>query len=161
MIKKQQNISIKRVHRLKVQGYQGYSDAELSAFFFGNRFAFATCLTFLVIGVAAANIPLLISMSIISFGGIILPYHPFDYIYNHLLRRVLNRPKLPSRSKQLKFTCTLATLWIIATAYLFYTGFTLAGYILGSLLISVAFLVSTTDICIPSMIYNLYFKFKI
>lgn len=160
MIKKNQLISTKRIHRLKVQGYSGFSDTELSELAFGNRFAFVTCLTILIIGVVTVNIPILIAMSLIAFGGIILPYHPFDYIYNHLLRRVLNKPKLPSRSKQLKFACTLATLWIIATISLFYSGFTIAGYILGSLLISVAFIVSTTDFCIPSMIYNLIFKFR-
>lgn len=161
MIKKRRLISDKRIHRLKVQGYSGHSGVELSALAFGNRFAYVTCLTFLIIGVASANLPILIAMSIIAFGGIILPFHPFDYIYNYVLRRMLNKPKLPSRSKQLKFACTLATLWIIATAYLFYAGLTIAGYVLGSLLISVAFLVSTTDFCIPSMIYNLIFKIKV
>lgn len=93
--------------------------------------------------------------------GVVLPYHPFDYIYNHLVRRVLDKPRLPRRSNQLKFACGVATIWIAATIYLFYYGFAMAGYVAGGMLFSVAFLVSTTDICIPSIIYNFLFKIKV
>jgi hypothetical protein len=55
----------------------------------------------------------------------------------------------------------VATLWLIATTYLFYAGFVIAGYVLGGLLVAVAFIVSTTDFCIPSMIYNFIFKVKV
>jgi hypothetical protein len=39
-------------------------------------------------------------------------------------------------------------------------GHPLEGYIVGSLLLCSAFLVSYLDICIPSMIYNAIFKKK-
>ncbi len=156
-----QILSETRINRLKVQGYSNYSDAELSELAFGNRFAYIVCVTILAIGVATANIPILIAMTIVAFFGIVLPYHPFDHIYNHVLRSMLNKPKLPPRSKQLKFTCLIATLWLIGTIYLFYTGIVVAGYVVGGLLISVAFLVSTTDFCIPSTIYNFIFKVKV
>ena len=100
-------------------------------------------------------------MTIVVFYGIILPYYPFDYIYNHVLRGLLNKPKLPPRLKQLKFTCVIATLRLIATIYLFYSDLTTAGYIRGGLLVSVAFIVSTTDFCIPSTIYNFIFRVKV
>jgi len=80
---------------------------------------------------------------------------------NYILSGFLKKPKLARRSKQLKFACTIATTGLSATAFLFYTGFTTAGYILGALLFLVAFTVSTTDFCIPSMIYNFLFKVKI
>jgi hypothetical protein len=73
---------------------------------------------------------------------------------------MLNKPELPPRSKQLKFACIIATLWLVATTYLFYAGLVIAGYVLGGLLVAVAFIVSTTDFCIPSMIYNFIFKVK-
>lgn len=149
-----------RINRLKAQGYFSCSDAEISTLAFGHRFAFAVCSAILAFGVITANIPTLIAMTIVAFFGIILSYHPFDYIYNHVLRRMLNKPKLPPRSKQLKFTCIIATLWLIATIYLFYAGLVIAGYVVGGLLFSVAFMVSTTDFCIPSTIYNAIFKVK-
>jgi hypothetical protein len=154
-------LSDSRLHRLKAQGYFGYSDSELSSLAFGNRFAYIICTLILIIGVVTANVSTLLLMSLVAFGGSILPYHPFDYIYNHLLRYRINKPELPPRSKQLKFTCKVATLWLIVTAYLFYDGFTTAGYVLGSLLATVAFIVGTTDVCIPSKFYNLIFKIKV
>ena len=154
-------ISSERIGRLKVQGYRDMSDGDISQLAFGNRFAYIVCSTILLVGVITANIPVLGTMMIIAFFGVVLPYHPFDYIYNHLVRRVLDKPRLPRRSNQLKFACGVATIWIAATIYLFYYGFAMAGYIAGGMLFSVAFLVSTTDICIPSIIYNFLFKIKV
>ena len=156
-----QLLSSARINNLKAQGYRSYSDAELSALAFGNRFAYIVCGAIVAIAVAAANIPTLIAMTIVAFFGIILPYHPFDYIYNHVLRGMLNKPELLRRSKQLKFACVIATLWLGGTTYLFYAGLVMAGYVLGGLLVAVAFIVSVTDFCIPSMIYNFIFKIKV
>lgn len=158
---KQPLVTPRRLYSIRTQGYCGYNDTGLSELAFGNRFAYFICSSFLLIGVVSANIPILSIMMVIAFFGIILPNHPFDYIYNNFLSKSLNKPKLPHRSKQLKFACTIATLWLLATIYLFYTGNTILGYIFGGILFSIAFLVSTTDICIPSLIYNFLFKYKV
>ena len=155
-----QLLSSARINFLKAQGYCNLSDTEISELAFGNRFAYIVCVSILAVAVATVHIPTIIAMTIVAFLGIILPYHPFDYIYNHLLRGMLNKPKLPPRSKQLKFACIVATLWQIATIYLFYTGLVTAGFVVGGLLVTVALIVSTTDFCIPSMIYNFIFKVK-
>ncbi|MCH8012247.1 MAG: DUF4395 family protein [Candidatus Marinimicrobia bacterium] len=73
----------------------------------------------------------------------------------------LNKPKLPRRSKQLKFACIVATIWLATIIYLFYTDLAVAGYMSGGVLFSIAFLVSTTDFCIPSLVYNFLFKYKV
>lgn len=159
--KKSRLISTARLKRLRVQGYCDISNRHLSDLSFGNKFAYYSCSTVLLFGIITANIPVLSVMMGIAFFGVLLPYHPFDYIYNHFLRFRLNKPKLPRRSNQLKFACSIATLWIATTIYAFYLGNMVAGYILGSSLLSVALLVATTDICIPSIIYNGIFKIKI
>jgi hypothetical protein len=148
-------------HRLRIQGYKNYTNSDLGKLAFGNRFAFLICSTILAIGVITANIPILSAVMVIAFFGIVLPYHPFDYIYNHIIRKSKDLPKLPPRSTQLKFACILATVWLAATIYLFYSGLFVAGYIAGGLLFFVAFLVSITDICIPSIIYNYIFRVKV
>lgn len=153
-----QQLSNRRIKFIKAQGYFHLPDADITALAFGNRFAYVLCGSILAIGVALAHIPTLLVMASIAFASIILPCHPFDYIYNHLLRGSLNKPELPPRSKQLKFACTIATLWLIATTSLFYVGLTVAGYVLGGMLVLVAFIVSSTDFCIPSMIYNFIFR---
>jgi len=154
-------ISSSRRYRIRCQGYSGYSDVDLSKLAFGNRFAYYLCSILLLIGVVSINIPILSIMMIVALFGVILPNHPFDYIYNTLLSKTLNKPKLPRRSKQLKFACLIATVWLAATIYLFSVGFTIAGYVAGGILFFVAILVSTTDVCIPSLIYNFLFKFEV
>ncbi len=161
MAAKHRLLSATRLNRLRAQGYCDISDSELSELAFGNRFAYIICVTITAVGVATANIPTLIAMTAIAFLAVVLPNHPFDYVYNHGLRGMVNKPKLPPRSRQLKFTCLVATLWLIATISLFYADLTVAGYVLGGLLVAVAFTVSTTDFCIPSMIHNFIFRVKI
>lgn len=160
-MKQETILSETRICRLKAQGYLNYSDSEISELAFGHRFAFIICGSIVALGVATANIPILAAMTLVAFGGVILPYHPFDYLYNYGLRWMMNKPKLPPRSKQLKFTCAVATAWLLGTVFLFYSNHMVAGYIAGGLLFTVAFIVSTTDFCIPSTIYNFIFKIKI
>jgi len=149
-------LSIKRIGRIREQGYN-CSNHEIAGLAIGNRFAYQLCTSLLLLGVVFANIPLLIVMFGVAFLSIILPNHLFDYIYNHAIRHCFKLPKLPPRSKQLKFACSIATIWIAATIYFFYQELFTAGYIAGSSLLFVAILVSTTDICIPSIIYNKLF----
>lgn len=156
----QQLISQSRIKCIREQGYFKLSDAEISKLAFGNRFAYILCSSIVIVGVILASVPVLSAMLLVAFLGVVLPYHPFDYIYNHLLRSSLNKPKLPPRSKQLKFACAIATIFLAITVYLFYSGYLTAGYIVGALLIFSAVLVSYMDVCIPSMLYNYMFKLK-
>jgi len=131
---KNRNISPTLIKRLKIQGYCNLTDYELKELNFGNRFAYILCSIIVFIGVFTINIQLLIAMMIVALLGVSLPYHPFDYIYNHLLRYIMKKPKLPPRSKQIKFACSIATIWLATTIGLFSKGFTIAGYIVGGFL---------------------------
>ena len=91
--------------------------------------------------------------------GTVFPVHPFDLIYNYGLRHITGTGPLPTRGVPARFNCGLATVWLIATGWLFYSDFMIAGYVLGGMLVAVATLVSTTDICIPSLIYRMIFGF--
>lgn len=146
--------------RLDVQGYENYSDKELNDYKFGIRFAYAVCATFVALGLALGNIMLLIIAAVVAFIGMFPPYHPVDYLYNYVIRHLFGKPKLPPRTNQGRFACIIATVWLTVTIYFFYNNFFIAGYIFGVVLLSIATLVSTTDICIPSMIYNALFKGK-
>ena len=149
-----------RIHWIKEQGYFHKTDAEVEALAFGNRFAFRLCTTFLLIGWITANVWILGGMMLVAFLGIVLPHHPFDYIYNHLLSERMGKPKLPRRSNQLKFACSLATILIGVIIGLFASGMTTAGYVFGGTIMIIPILVSTIDLCIPSKIYNALFLSK-
>ncbi len=149
-------LSTKRVNWIREQGYFSYSDQQIRDLAFGNRFAYRLCLTFLVPGVVFANIPLLIIVNIVALLSIFLPNHPFDYIYNDLMWKWMKKPQVPRRSIQLKFACTLATIFIASTIYFMSSGMMTAGYLMGGQIIAVASLVSFTDLCIPSKVFNFF-----
>lgn len=151
-------LSKERFQRLQEQGYTNQSRETLSQLAFGIRFPYRLCVLILALGVLFSNIPTLSTMFFIAFLGVILPNHPLDYIYNFTLRQRLNKPKVPPRTGQLKFACSMATAIIGLTIYLFLNGYSAAAYTTGALLITVAFLVGSTDICIPSKIYNKLFS---
>lgn len=145
---------------LTVQGYSTYTDKELHDYRFGIRFAYALCGSIVLLGLLFHNISLLVVAAIVAFFGMFPPRHPFDYLYNGLVRHWLHKPKLPPRTAQGRFACGIATIWLIITIYLLQNHHTVAGYIFGAVLLCSATLVSTTDICIPSMIYNWLWKRK-
>ena len=161
MESKEKVLSKGRIKNLKVQGYTNYSDCEITEFAWGNRFASILSGTILLIGLLTTSSTILITLNIIIAVGLILPNNPFDYIYNYLLSNLLKNPKIPSRSKQAKFSLLIAFLWLIAINILFYLGYNIFGYIAGGMLLFVSILVSTTDFCIPALIYNILYKIKV
>ena len=154
-------LSPNRIKRLKIQGYCNMTDTRLSELAFGNRFAYILCSGVVGVGVFTAHIPILGTMMVVALFGVLLPNHPFDYIYNYGIRDLMGKPKLPRRSKQIKFACIVATIWLAITIGLFHIGFVTGGYIVGGVLFSLTFIVSTTDICVPSLIYNYWHKIKV
>lgn len=153
------DLSAVRVSRIKEQGYSsGYSKEEICRHAVGNRFAYQMCTLLFTTGIILTNIPILAVAALIAALTVLLPYHPFDYLYNLSLRYLLNRPKLPPRSPQAKFACGMATICLGTIIYFFYEALFFWGYFLGGMLFVVAILVSTIDFCIPSKIYNALFQ---
>ncbi|MEO1215098.1 MAG: DUF4395 family protein, partial [Bacteroidota bacterium] len=150
-------ISAVRKKRFEVQGITGYSIETLSELKYGIRFAFQLCVSLVLIGLLIKSYELLILTNIAAIGGAIMSRHPFDYIFNHLISPVIKKPPVPPRPPQLRFACTMASFWLAGIISLFIFHMNTAAYILGASLIIVGGLVSTTDICIPSMIYNALF----
>jgi len=147
-------LSKKRINRLRVQGFVNQNETELSAMAFGIRFAYRVCTSLLIVAIATQSIALFTVVFGIAFGGATLRNHPFDYVYNNLLSQKMGTPKLPPRARQLRFACTIATLWLGGIIYCLSTGATTTANALAFLFVFIAGLLSTTDICIPSIIYN-------
>ncbi len=147
-------LSKTRINRLHEQGYQNVSDSQLTSMAFGIRFAYRVCTILLIIGLAFPESGILYFDLTVAFFGIFLANHPFDYIYNYLLADWMGKPKLPKRSVNLKFACGIATPWIASVIYLFNSGAMAAAYVMGLLFLSIAAILSLTDFCIPSVLFN-------
>ena len=147
-----------RITGIKTQGYnKGFTEEEISQHSIGNRFAYQMCTLLFLTGIILTNIPILIVASTVAFLAVVLPYHPFDYLYNAVIRHWFGRPRLPRRTNQAKFACGIASVWILAIIYLIYADLLIGAYLLGGILLIVALLVSVMDFCIPSMVYNMLF----
>lgn len=153
-------ISPVRKKRLEVQGYCEFTYPELTGYKFGIRLAYYVCGSIVALGLLLANVKILGVALMLAFLGMFPPYHPIDYLYNYVVRFVFNKPRIPPRSNQGRFACAIATVMVAGIISLFYFGLNFWGYVVGAVLISSATLVSTMDICIPSIIYNYLFNKK-
>jgi len=144
-------------HRLHIQGLVDVDDKTLGEAAPWLRLAWLVCAGLALIGVVLASPAFLWSLMILSLWGVLSPVQPVDYIYNYGLRHLTGKGPLPKRHAPTRFACGLGTVWLFVTGWLFYSGATLAGYILGGLLVATATLVGTTHFCIPSVIYDAIF----
>jgi hypothetical protein len=149
--------TIKR--RLEIQGFTDVDQAVLEETAPWLRFAYGFCAILAAVGVTLASPVILLGLTFFSAWGAASPVHPFDYIYNYGIRYLTGTGPLPKRSAPGRFACGLGTVWLLVTAWAFYSGFMITGYILGALLVLVAVLVSTIHFCIPSLIYRSLFGF--
>jgi hypothetical protein len=150
-------ISQANIKRLITQGYCNYSAKELHDYRLGFRLAYKLCAATVLLGLILNNIIILIIAATIALLGVIPPYHPFDYLYNHAVRYALHKPRIPPRPTQARFACGLAATCLSLTVYFLFNHQTTMEYIFGITVLLSAILVSTTDICIPSMIYKVLF----
>ncbi|MBZ0271903.1 DUF4395 domain-containing protein [bacterium] len=144
-------------NRLEIQGYGDLDDSTLAELGPWIRWSPAFCTVFMIAGTALASPAILWTLAATAFVGAILPSHPFDWLYNFGFRHLTGTRPLPPHGAPRRFACAIATVWLIATGAAFSAGAMTAGYALGTVLASVAALVSVTHICIPSHVYRALF----
>ncbi len=145
--------------RLDIQGFERVDDAALAPVAPWLRLAFGLCAVIAGVGTAMASPLILLLLVPIAALAALFPVHPFDLIYSYGIRFMTGTSPLPRRGAPSRFACGLGAVWLIATAWVFHTGHPILGYVLGGLLTGVAALVSTTDVCIPSLVYRSIFGF--
>ena len=145
--------------RLDIQGFERVEDAALAPVAPWLRLAFGLCAVMAALGTALASPLILLLLLPIASLAAVFPVHPFDLLYNYGIRFLTGTGPLPRRGSPSRFACGLGAVWLVPTAWAFQTGQALPGYVLGALLTGVAVLVSTMDICIPSLMYRAVFGF--
>jgi hypothetical protein len=151
--------TIKR--RLHIQGFAETDSKVLEETAPWLGFPYLMCAILAAVGTALASPVVLLSLTFFSAWGAASPVHPFDYIYNYAIRRVTGTGPFPKRGVPGRFACGLGTVWLVVTAWAFYSGMMLTGYILGINLVVVAGLVGITHFCIPSLIFRSIFGFPL
>ncbi len=143
--------------RLDIQGYGCETDEMLARTQLWLRFSPGLCATIAAIGTALASPEILWGLMVFAVLGAVLTFHPFDLIYNHGIRRLTQTPEMPRNGAPRRFACAMASAWLLAAGALFQTGYDAAGYVLGGALVATAGLITTTHICIPSIVYGVLF----
>ena len=142
---------------LEIQGFDAVDVLELAPVAPWLRLAFGLCGLLGGVGTLLASPTILLVLALIAALAAASPVHPFDLIYNHGIRHFTGTGPLPKRGAPTRFGCGMGAVLVLVTAWAFSAGHQVAGYALGGALTFVVLLVSTTDICIPSLIYRSIF----
>ena len=142
---------------LEIQGFDAVDVLELAPVAPWLRLAFGLCGLLGGVGTLLASPTILLVLALIATLAAASPVHPFDLIYNHGIRHFTGTGPLPKRGAPTRFGCGMGAVLVLVTAWAFSAGDQVAGYALGGALTFVVLLVSTTDICIPSLIYRSIF----
>ena len=142
---------------LEIQGFDAVDVLELAPVAPWLRLAFGLCGLLGGVGTLLASPTILLVLALIAAVAAASPVHPFDLIYNYGIRHFTGTGPLPKRGAPTRFGCGMGAVLVLVTAWAFSAGHQVAGYALGGALTFVVLLVSTTDICIPSLIYRSIF----
>ena len=136
--------------RLEVQGFLGMSDAELLGVGRWTRFTPSCNLVLTLAATATGSVPWLLGLALLMAVGAFAPAHPFDMLYNKLIRPVVGTKRLPRSSPRRKITFAVGALWLGATAALFASGRQSTAYVLGFLMAAFILPLATIQVCVLS-----------
>ena len=140
---------------LEMQGFSCATRPDAEALVPWLRFSPGLTTVVVVVGTALASPLLLGALSLVTGVCAATQRHPFDLVYDRVLRPVTGSPALPRNPVPRRFACGIATGWLVTTALAFLAGAALAGYALGALLVVLGTLVATTHLCVGSLVYQL------
>ena len=142
---------------LDIQGFDTVDAQELARVAPWLRLTFGLCTVLGGLGTVLASPAILLALAAVAALAAASPVHPFDLIYNYGIRHLTGTGLLPRRGVPTRFGCGIGAVFLLVTAWAFSAGHAVAGYALGGVMTFVVLLVSTTDICIPSLIYRTIF----
>jgi hypothetical protein len=93
-------------------------------------------------------------MTVLASVGASLPWHPFDILYNYGVRFVTRTCALPRNRAPRRLAMLICAVCLAATTSAFVAGATILGYVLGGMTLVGPIMVTTTDLCLPSLLYS-------
>jgi hypothetical protein len=134
---------------------QGYclSEAERRELSLALRFSTGLCLTLVVVALALESPVMVFALSGIGLVAGFSARHPFDHLWNRVVRHVVGGPALPPNPPRRRHAFKLATVWLASVGVLLSAGATTAGLLLGGLLVAACGAVTVANLCIPSELF--------
>jgi len=144
-------INLSRIRRrLEVQGFLGLTDGELKAIGPWMRFTPILNLTFTVMATALSSVPLLVGLAILMAAGAMMPMHPFDALYNGVVRRITGTQPLPKSGGRRRIVFAVGATWLLLITGAFSFGMSVVGYVLGGLMAVLIAPLATMHVCVLS-----------
>lgn len=108
---------------------------------YGIRFSYPLFISLVTAGIFLENPYLLLATALIALFGVILPMHPFDYVYNYVLTKLIKTQPIPGRGSEMHVSSGVALLFnlFVIAALLFKFQLNYAVMSLVYVLISVFF----------------------
>lgn len=150
----ERRLSAVRYRRLAMQGFSDLDAATLAQLAPWLRFTPALCGIGIAIGTIFASVPVLFGMAVLATLGALLPWHPFDLLYNHAIRFATRTRILPRNRPPRRLAMGFCAVCLAATTGAFAAGATILGAVLGCLTFMGPVMVTTTDLCLPSLLYG-------
>jgi len=134
---------------------QGYclSDAERRELSLALRFSTGLCLTLVVVALALESPAMIFALAGIGAIAGFSARHPFDHLWNRVVRHVVGGPALPFNPPRRRHAFKVATVWLVSVGALISTGATTAGLLFGGLLVAACGAVTVANLCIPSEVF--------
>ena len=140
---------------------QGYicKTKELRSISNGLRFTPVVCMMLAMYGLYLQN-PyfhyIIAALGIIPFW---FPKgHPFDMLYNQVVRKIIQAPRLPPNPLPRRIACLMGGTMNIFIGVSFHLGNPVAAYIIGAMLIFLQLIVISTHFCLASYLYEYALK---
>jgi hypothetical protein len=132
---------------------QGYclSDAERRELALALRFSTGLCLTLALVALALESPVMIFALSGIGVIAGFSARHPFDHLWNYVVRHAVGGPALPPNPARRRHAFKVATVWLTLVGGLFSAGATTAGLVFGGLLVGACATVTATNLCLPSV----------
>jgi hypothetical protein len=134
---------------LTTQGYR-FTDDERRGLAVGLRFSTGLCLILVAVALLLESAVMAFALAAIGVFASFAPRHPFDYLWNVGVRRVVGAPALPPNPRRRRDAFKVATLWLTLVAVLLAAGAATIALALGGLLIAACATVIVTNLCLPS-----------
>lgn len=140
--------------RLELQGFSCDVGSNMSAVQRWLRWTPGLASAWILAGVVLASPGVLWAFAVVSAVGASFPRHPFDFLYDGVVRPLIDGPELPANPAPRRFAMVVACIWSAAVGLLFHAELAVAGYVAGALLVVAGSLVFLTHFCLGSLMYR-------
>jgi hypothetical protein len=134
---------------LKTQGYC-LNEAQGRELRFALRFSTGLCLALVVVALVIESAPMVFALSAIGLLAGFTAHHPFDYLWNGIVRHLAGSPALPPNPTRRRHAFKIGTVWLASVGALLAAGESILALILGGLLLGACGTVTATNLCLPS-----------